>query len=206
MHPYRTHTCGELRHTDISKTVRLSGWGISQTRPWSTVSLLTCAIDYGLTQIVIQPDRQFFELCKRLHMESVITVTGTVVARSPDTVNPNLATGEIELVADAVVLEAPCGKLPLQIDTDEDGPEDTRLKYRYLDLRRDRIHHNILQRAKVIAFIRQRMQALGFQEFQTPILTSSSPEGARDYLVPSRTHPGNIFTHCRRPPSNSSSC
>ena len=192
MHPYRTHTCGELRHTNISKTARLSGW-VFRKRDHGQLLFIDLRDHYGLTQIVIQPDRQFFELCKRLHMESVITVTGTVVARSPDTVNPNLATGEIELVADAVVLEAPCGKLPLQIDTDEDGPEDTRLKYRYLDLRRDRIHHNILQRAKVIAFIRQRMQALGFQEFQTPILTSSSPEGARDYLVPSRGHPGTFY-------------
>lgn len=192
MHPYRTNTCGELRHTDISKTVRLSGW-VFRKRDHGQLLFLDLRDHYGLTQVVIQPDRQFFELCKRLHMESVITVTGAVVARSPDTVNPNLATGEIELVADAVTLESPCGKLPLQIDTDEDGPEDTRLRYRYLDLRRDRIHRNILQRAQVIAFIRQRMQALGFQEFQTPILTSSSPEGARDYLVPSRVHPGTFY-------------
>ncbi|MFH1476971.1 MAG: aspartate--tRNA ligase [Verrucomicrobiota bacterium] len=192
MHPYRTHNCGELRHTDISKTVRLSGW-VFRKRDHGQLLFIDLRDHYGLTQVVIQPDRKFFELCKRLHMESVITVTGAVVARAPDTVNPNLATGEIELVADAVTLEAPCGKLPLQIDTDEDGPEDTRLKYRYLDLRRDRIHRNILQRANVIAFIRQRMQALGFQEFQTPILTSSSPEGARDYLVPSRVHPGKFY-------------
>lgn len=192
MHPYRTHTCGELRHTDITKPVRLSGW-VFRKRDHGQLLFIDLRDHYGLTQVVIQPDRPFFELCKRLHMESVITVTGSVVARSPDTVNPNLATGEIELVAEAVVLEAPCGKLPLQIDTDEDGPEDTRLRYRYLDLRRDRIHGNILQRAKVIAFIRQRMQALGFQEFQTPILTSSSPEGARDYLVPSRVHPGKFY-------------
>ena len=192
MHPYRTHTCGELRHTDIAKTARLSGW-VFRKRDHGQLLFIDLRDHYGLTQVVIQPDRQFFELCKRLHLESVITVTGAVVERSPDTVNPNLATGEIELVADAVALEAPCGKLPLQIDTDEDGPEDTRLRYRYLDLRRDRIHRNILQRARVIAFIRQRMQALGFQEFQTPILTSSSPEGARDYLVPSRVHPGTFY-------------
>ncbi|MCX6994060.1 MAG: aspartate--tRNA ligase [Kiritimatiellaeota bacterium] len=192
MHPYRTNTCGELRHTDISKTVRLSGW-VFRKRDHGQLLFIDLRDHYGLTQVVIQPDRKFLELCKRLHMESVITVTGAVVARSPDTVNPNLATGEIELVAEAVVLEAPCGKLPLQIDTDEDGPEDTRLRYRYLDLRRDRLHRNILQRAQVIAFIRQRMQALGFQEFQTPILTSSSPEGARDYLVPSRVHPGKFY-------------
>ncbi len=192
MHPYRTHTCNELRHTDISKTVRLSGW-VFRKRDHGQLLFIDLRDHYGLTQVVIQPDREFFDLCKRLHMESVITVTGAVVARSPETVNPNLATGEIELVADAVTLEAPCGKLPLQIDTDEDGPEDTRLRYRYLDLRRDRIHRNILQRAQVIAFIRQRMQTMGFQEFQTPILTSSSPEGARDYLVPSRVHPGKFY-------------
>ena len=192
MHPYRTHTCGALRHTDISKTVRLSGW-VFRKRDHGQLLFIDLRDHYGLTQIVIQPDRAFFDLCKRLHMESVITVTGAVVARSPETVNPNLATGEIELVAEDVVLEATAAKLPLQIDTDEDGPEDTRLRYRYLDLRRDRIHRNILQRAKVIAFIRQRMQSLGFQEFQTPILTSSSPEGARDYLVPSRVHPGKFY-------------
>ncbi|MDD5677720.1 MAG: aspartate--tRNA ligase [Kiritimatiellae bacterium] len=192
MHPYRTHTCGELRPADISKTVRLSGW-VFRKRDHGQLLFIDLRDHYGLTQVVINPDREFFELCKRLHMESVITVTGTVVERSADTVNPNLATGEIELVAEAVALEAPAAKLPLQIDTDEDGPEDTRLKYRYLDLRRDRIHRNILQRAQVIAFIRQRMQALGFQEFQTPILTSSSPEGARDYLVPSRVHPGKFY-------------
>lgn len=192
MHPYRTHTCNELRHTDISKIARLSGW-VFRKRDHGQLLFIDLRDHYGLTQVVIQPDRNFFEQCKRLHLESVITVTGHVVARSPDTVNPNLSTGEIELVAEDITLEAQCGKLPLQIDTDEDGPEDTRLRYRYLDLRRDRIHRNILLRAEVIAAIRQRMQTLGFQEFQTPILTSSSPEGARDYLVPSRVHPGKFY-------------
>ena len=148
---------------------------------------------YGLTQVVITPDRDFFELCQKIKPESVITVTGSVVSRSPDTINPNLPTGEIELATEEVVIESPADKLPFPIDSDEDGPEEIRLRYRYLDLRRERMHQNIILRSRVIAFIRQKMVELGFNEFQTPILTSSSPEGARDYLVPSRVHPGKFY-------------
>ncbi|MBI2440630.1 MAG: aspartate--tRNA ligase [Lentisphaerae bacterium] len=192
MHPYRTRTCGELRATDISRSARLAGW-VYRKRDHGQLLFIDLRDHYGLTQVVIQPDREFFNLSKRLHLESVITVTGAVVARSPETVNPNLATGEIELVAEAIQVLSPCGSLPFPVDAMEDGPEDLRLRYRYLDLRRERLHGNIVQRARVIAFIRERMLSLGFQEFQTPILTSSSPEGARDYLVPSRVHPGKFY-------------
>ncbi|MBI2438005.1 MAG: aspartate--tRNA ligase, partial [Lentisphaerae bacterium] len=192
MHPYRTHTCGELRATDISKSARVSGW-VFRKRDHGQLLFIDLRDHYGLTQVVIQPDREFFNLGKRLHLESVITVTGAVVARSSDTVNPKLPTGEIELVAEAIQVLSPCSQLPFPVDITEDGPEDMRLRYRYLDLRRERLHGNIVQRARVIAFIRERMLSMGFQEFQTPILTSSSPEGARDYLVPSRVHPGKFY-------------
>ncbi len=192
MHPYRTHNCGELRQSEINQTVRLSGW-VFRKRDHGQLLFIDLRDHYGLTQIVIQPDRPFFSQCKRLHHESVITVTGAVVARAPETVNRNLPTGEIELVAEKFTLESECNPLPLQIDADENGPEETRLRYRYLDLRREHLHGNIILRSQVIAFIRQRMHALGFHEFQTPILTSSSPEGARDYLVPSRVHPGKFY-------------
>jgi len=192
LHPFRTHTCDELRGAHIAQTARLSGW-VFRKRDHGQLLFIDLRDHYGITQIVIQPDRDFFDFCTRLKLESVITVTGQVVARSADTINPNLHTGEIEIVAQAVTLESACESLPLQIDCEEDGPEDTRLRYRYLDLRRERMHRNILLRSQVIAFIRKRMTELGFNEFQTPILTSSSPEGARDYLVPSRIHPGHFY-------------
>jgi len=192
IHPYRSHTCGELRRAQIAQQARLSGW-VFRKRDHGHLLFIDLRDHYGVTQVVIQPDRDFFDFCTRLKLESVITVTGQVVARAPETVNPSLGTGEVELVAVSVALDAPCDPLPLQVDSDEDGPEDTRLRYRYLDLRRERMHRNILLRSQVIAFIRQRMTELGFNEFQTPILTSSSPEGARDYLVPSRVHPGHFY-------------
>ncbi len=192
MHPYRTHTCGELCLKDISQTARLSGW-VFRKRDHGQLLFLDLRDHYGLTQVVINPDREFFESCTKLKLESVITVTGTVVARAPDTINPNLPTGEIELVADTIVIESVCDNLPLPIESQEEGPEELRLRYRYLDLRKERLHRNILLRSRLIAFLRQRMTELGFNEFQTPILTSSSPEGARDYLVPSRIHPGKFY-------------
>ncbi|MDO9542068.1 MAG: aspartate--tRNA ligase, partial [Kiritimatiellia bacterium] len=192
LHPFRTHTCGELRRAHISQAARLSGW-VFRKRDHGQLLFIDLRDHYGITQIVIQPDRDFFDFCTRLKLESVITVTGQVVERSADTINPNLDTGEIEVVAQTVALESACEPLPLQIDCEEDGPEDTRLRYRYLDLRRERMHRNILLRSQVIAFIRKHMTELGFNEFQTPILTSSSPEGARDYLVPSRIHPGHFY-------------
>ncbi|MBU4199269.1 MAG: aspartate--tRNA ligase [Verrucomicrobia bacterium] len=192
MHPYRTHTCGALRSNDVSRSARLSGW-VFRKRDHGQLLFLDLRDHYGLTQVVIHPDREFFELCTKLKLESIITVTGVVVARSPDTVNSDLPTGAIELVADAVTVESVCEPLPLQIDCPEDGPEDIRLHYRYLDLRRERLHRNIILRSRVISYLRQKMTELGFNEFQTPILTSSSPEGARDYLVPSRVHPGKFY-------------
>ena len=192
LHPYRSHTCDELRRTHITQTVRLSGW-VFRKRDHGKLLFIDLRDHYGITQIVIQPDRDFFDFCTRLKLESVITVTGTVVERSADTVNPNLHTGEIEVLAQSVNLDSSCENLPLQVDSDEDGPEETRLTYRYVDLRRERMHRNIILRSRVIAHIRKRMTELGFNEFQTPILTSSSPEGARDYLVPSRIHPGHFY-------------
>ncbi len=192
MHAWRTHTCAELRLTDSGKQARLSGW-VFRKRDHGQLLFLDLRDHYGLTQVVIHPDRKFFDLCAKLKLESVITVSGAVVARSDETVNSDLPTGAIELVADVVKLESACDNLPLQIDCPEDGPEDLRLRYRYLDLRRERLHRNILLRSRVIAFLRRQMTELGFNEFQTPILTSSSPEGARDYLVPSRVHPGKFY-------------
>jgi aspartyl-tRNA synthetase len=198
LHPYRSHNCSELRREHISREARLSGW-VFRKRDHGQLLFIDLRDHYGITQVVIQPDREFFDFCTRLKLESVITVTGQVVERSADTINPNLGTGEIELVARAVALNSASDALPLQIDSEEDGPEDTRLRYRYLDLRRDRMHRNILLRSQIIAFIRKRMTELGFNEFQTPILTSSSPEGARDYLVPSRIHPGHFYAMPQAP-------
>lgn len=192
MHPYRTHTCGELRVSHRDGTVRLSGW-IFRKRDHGGIIFIDLRDHYGLTQVVIHPDRDFFGLCERLRLESVITVTGKVVPRSPDTVNPELPTGEIEVVVDEINVESMAEALPLYLAGEEEGPEELRLTYRFLDLRRPRIHSNIMLRAKIIADLRRRMQDHGFSEFQTPILTSSSPEGARDYLVPSRVHPGKFY-------------
>ncbi len=192
MHPYRTHTCGALRPSHLSQTARLSGW-LFRKRDHGQLLFLDLRDHFGLTQVVVHPDRTFFETCKRLRLESVLTVTGAVVARSPETVNPALATGAVELVADEVRVESACAPLPLPVDAEEDGSEELRLRYRYLDLRRERPHRNIVLRSSVIAWMRRRMQELGFLEIQTPILTSSSPEGARDYLVPSRVHPGCFY-------------
>jgi aspartyl-tRNA synthetase len=148
---------------------------------------------YGITQVVFQPEKPFFAVAEGARPESVLTVTGHVVARSDDTINPKLATGEVELVADELVLESPAETLPLQVNSEREFPEDTRLRYRFLDLRRDHMHHNILLRSRIISSIRRRMEEQGFVEFQTPILTASSPEGARDFLVPSRLHPGKFY-------------
>lgn len=192
LHPYRTHTCGELRPAHIPQKVRLAGW-VFRKRDHGQLLFIDLRDHYGVTQVVIQPDRDFFDFCTRLKPESVIIVTGTVTARSAETVNPNLDTGAVELLAETVALESACGPLPLPVDGAEDGPEETRLRYRYIDLRREKMHRNIMLRSQIIAFIRKRMTELGFNEFQTPILTSSSPEGARDYLVPSRLHPGCFY-------------
>ncbi len=192
MHPYRTHTCDALRAEDNETEARLSGW-IFRKRDHGSLLFIDLRDHYGITQVVIQPESDFFERCQHLHNESVITVTGTVKGRSADTINEKIPTGEIELVASTLVVESEADHLPLYLAGDEDGPEETRLRYRYLDLRRDRMHANIRLRSDVIASIRRRMTELGFNEIQTPILTCSSPEGARDYLVPSRVHHGKFY-------------
>ena len=192
MHAYRTHSCGELRRADAGKTVRLSGW-VHRKRDHGNLLFLDLRDHYGLTQCVVDTSSPLFAAIEQVRPESVVTVTGEVVERTPDTVNPKLATGGIEIRIAEFTLRAAAEMLPIQVASDEDAGEDLRLAYRFLDLRRERVHRNIMLRAQVIASIRRRMIEQGFTEFQTPILTSSSPEGARDFLVPSRLHPGKFY-------------
>ena len=192
MHAYRTHNCGELRAENVGETVRLSGW-IHRKRDHGGVLFVDLRDNYGLTQIVCKAGSEPLRVLEHLRAESVVTVTGTVVSRGPEARNPNLPTGEIEVPADTVTVQSSAEELPLPVAGEADYPEDIRLRYRFLDLRRDRLHANILLRSKVISSIRGRMVDAGFTEFQTPILTASSPEGARDYLVPSRVHPGKFY-------------
>ena len=192
MHAYRTNTCGQLRAIDVGQTVRLSGW-IHRKRDHGHLLFVDLRDHYGITQIVTDTDSPAFRTLDKLRVESVVTVEGEVVARSPETVNPNLSTGEIEVRAGEVTVQSTAAELPMPVAGEQDYPEEIRLKYRYLDLRREQIHANIILRSQVIASIRRRMIEQGFTEFQTPILTASSPEGARDYLVPSRVHPGKFY-------------
>ena len=192
MHAYRTHTCAELRRSNVGETVRISGW-VHRKRDHGHLLFVDLRDHYGITQVVADADSPAFKLLDRLRVESVVTVEGVVVARSAETVNPNLATGEIEVRAGDVTVQSAAAELPMPVATEADYPEEIRLKYRYLDLRRENVHRNIMLRSAVIASIRRRMIAQGFTEFQTPILTASSPEGARDYLVPSRVHPGKFY-------------
>ncbi len=192
MHPYRTHTAGELRGGDVGRAARLSGW-VHRKRDHGQLLFVDLRDTFGITQCVVNATSPSFEAASALRLESVVTMTGTVVARGPDAVNPRLPTGEIELAVDDLAVESAADPLPLQVNAETEFPEDTRLRYRFLDLRREAVHRNILLRSRVIASIRRRMIAAGFTEFQTPILTSSSPEGARDYLVPSRVHPGQFY-------------
>jgi len=192
MHAYRTHTCGALRASDAGQIARLSGW-VHSKRDHGGLLFVDLRDHYGLTQIVFAAGSPAFDAANRTRVESVITVTGAVVPREPGTVNPKLPTGEVELRAAEVVVQSAADVLPMQVLGDEKYPDDIRLKYRFIDLRRDKVHRNIVLRAKVIASIRQRMIEAGFTEFQTPILTASSPEGARDFLVPARLHPGKFY-------------
>jgi aspartyl-tRNA synthetase len=192
MHPYRTHHCESLRAADVGKQVRLSGW-VHRKRDHGQLLFIDLRDHFGLTQVVFQPEQSFFDEAEHARLESVITVTGKVVARSDETINDKLPTGEIEVVAEAFTLESVAEPLPIQVNSDRDFPEETRLRYRFLDLRREHMHDNIMLRSKIISSIRRRMEAEGFTEFQTPILTASSPEGARDFLVPSRVHPGKFY-------------
>ena len=192
MHAYRTHNCGQLRGSDAGTTVKLSGW-IHRKRDHGGVLFIDLRDHYGLTQIVVGPASPAFETLDRAKLESVVTITGDVVAREGGAVNPNLATGDIEVRATSVAVQSAASELPLPVAGDAEYPEDIRLKYRFLDLRRERLHANMMLRSGVIASLRRRMIDQGFTEFQTPILTASSPEGARDYLVPSRVHPGKFY-------------
>ncbi|MGB3627017.1 MAG: amino acid--tRNA ligase-related protein, partial [Henriciella sp.] len=192
MHAYRSHTCGELTKSHVGETVKLSGW-LHRRRDHGGVIFIDLRDHYGLTQCVFNPGSPGFETVERLRAESVVTVDGKVVAREDSLVNPNLATGEIEVVAGEVTVQSAAAELPLPVFGEPEYPEEVRLKYRFLDLRRETLHERIMTRTKVIASMRNRMQDKGFTEFQTPILTASSPEGARDFLVPSRLHPGEFY-------------
>ncbi|MDW8314408.1 MAG: aspartate--tRNA ligase [Rhodovarius sp.] len=192
MHPYRTHSCGALRAADAGITARLSGW-VHRKRDHGGLLFIDLRDHYGITQCVVTPSSPAFAAADALRPESVVTVTGEVVRREPGTVNPKLATGEIELRVRELEVQGEAQLLPFPVAGEADPPEELRLRYRFLDLRRERPHRNMLLRSQVIASIRRRMIAQGFTEFQTPILTASSPEGARDFLVPSRLHPGKFY-------------
>ncbi len=189
---FRSHTCGELRKSDVGKEVRLCGW-IHSVRDHGGVIFIDLRDHYGLTQVVIDPEQPFYQALDKWRVETVVRFDGKVVARSAETVNPKLVTGEIEIQATGMELLGESEVLPFQVAKDDCAPESTRLKYRFLDLRREKLHKNILLRSNVIAEIRKYMLGQGFTEYQTPILTASSPEGARDYLVPSRLHPGKFY-------------
>ena len=192
MHAYRTHDCGALRSGDADKAVRLSGW-VHRKRDLGGVLFVDLRDHYGITQLVANPGSAAFPVFERLRAESVVRVDGRVVARKPDTINAQLATGAVEVRVDAIEVLSEASELPLPVFGEPDYPEDIRLKYRFLDLRRETLHKHILLRSQVISWLRQKMIAQGFTEFQTPILTASSPEGARDFLVPSRMHPGKFY-------------
>ena len=195
MHSYRTHNCAQLRAADVGQTVRLSGW-VHRVRDHGGLTFIDLRDHYGITQIVTEDEFEVLLLAdgaKSFRLESVITVEGVVEARQADAANPKLATGEIEVRAKSITLQSLAQQLPMPVAGDSEYPEDIRLRYRFLDLRREKVHANIMLRAQVIASLRQRMIGQGFTEFQTPILTASSPEGARDYLVPSRVHPGKFY-------------
>ena len=192
MHAYRTHTCGALRAPDAGRPARLSGW-VHSKRDHGGLLFVDLRDHYGITQLVFAAGTPAFETIDRLRPESVVTATGEVVLREGATMNPRLATGAIELRVASLVVQSAAEVLPIQVAGEEKYPDELRLKYRFIDLRRDKMHRNIMLRAGVIASIRNRMIASGFTEFQTPILTASSPEGARDFLVPARNHPGKFY-------------
>ena len=192
MHAYRSHKCAELRASDVGEIVRLSGW-VHRKRDHGGVLFVDLRDHYGMTQIVADSDSPALAILEGLRVESVVTVDGEVKARSAATVNPNLPTGEIEVFARNVTILSKSEELPLPVAGEQEYPEETRLKYRFLDLRRETLHANIVKRTQIIRETRRRMEDIGFTEYSTPILTASSPEGARDFLVPSRIHPGKFF-------------
>jgi len=192
MHAFRSHTCGELRASNVGETVKLSGW-VHRKREHANALFIDLRDHYGITQVVVYPVAPFYEEAKRTPAESVITVEGELLARDKEAINSEIDTGEVELRVDSFILESRAEDIPLPVFGEPDYPEDIRLKNRYLDLRRETLHKNILLRGKVINSLRRRMIDQGFTEFQTPILTASSPEGARDFLVPSRLNPGKFY-------------
>ncbi|PZP86926.1 MAG: aspartate--tRNA ligase [Azospirillum brasilense] len=192
MHAYRTHTCNQLRTSEVGQEVKLSGW-VHRVRDHGQLAFLDLRDHYGITQIVASTESGLFEAFGKLKPESVVTITGTVVARAKEAVNTNLPTGEVEVAVASLHIESAAQTLPMQVNSDAEFPEATRLTYRFLDLRREKLHNNIVLRSKIISSLRRRMTDQGFLEYQTPILTASSPEGARDYLVPSRVHPGKFY-------------
>ena len=192
MHAYRSHNCAALRAGDVGQTVRLSGW-VHNKRDHGGILFVDLRDHYGITQIVADSDSEALPVLEKLKLESVVTIDGEVKARAHEAINPNLPTGEIEVFARGVTVQSRAEELPLIVNSAEDYPEETRLKYRFVDLRRERLHRNIMLRSQVISSLRRRMLEQGFTEFQTPILGASSPEGARDYLVPSRLHPGRFY-------------
>ncbi len=192
MNKYRTHKCDELRKEDVNKKISLSGW-INKKRDHGNLLFIDLRDNYGITQCIIDKDNKYFSDLEKMQLETVIKVEGKVVNRSKETINSEIDTGEIEVVIEQYEVLGTCKELPMPIFSDQEYAEEIRLKYRFLDLRRKKIHENIILRSKVISYIRNEMTKLGFLEFQTPILTSSSPEGARDFLVPSRLNPGKFY-------------
>jgi aspartyl-tRNA synthetase len=192
MHRYRTHTCGALRDSDIGQTVRLSGW-CHRIRDHGGVLFIDLRDHYGLTQCVVDPDSPGFKTAEKLRSEWVVKVDGRVRSRPEGTLNPDLPTGAVEIYVSDIEVLGQAAELPMPVFGDQEYPEEIRLKYRFLDLRRERLHNNIMKRGQIIDSLRRRMKEQGFFEFQTPILTASSPEGARDFLVPSRIHPGKFY-------------
>ena len=192
MNKYRSHNCNELRKKNVGSNILLSGW-INKKRDHGNLLFLDLRDNYGITQCIVDKGNKNFKDLEKLQLETVINVEGKVVDRSTDTINKEIETGEIEVTIENFVVLGKCKELPMPVFSDQEYSEEIRLKYRYLDLRRKKIHENIILRSKVISFIRNEMNKFGFLEFQTPILTSSSPEGARDFLVPSRLNPGKFY-------------
>ncbi|MBB3972310.1 aspartate--tRNA ligase [Hansschlegelia beijingensis] len=192
MHRYRTHTCGELRSSHVGETVRLSGW-VHRVRDHGGVLFIDLRDHYGLTQVVVDPDSPAFKMAETVRSEWVIRCDGRLRARPEGTENAELPTGQVELYCTEIEVLGPAAELPLPVFGDQEYPEETRLRYRFLDLRREKLHRNIMTRGAIIDAMRSKMKTQGFFEFQTPILTASSPEGARDFLVPSRIHPGKFY-------------
>ena len=192
MNPYRSHNCGELKSSDVGSTVRLSGW-VHRKRDHGGLLFIDLRDHYGLTQLVVEPEAGFFADVEHVRQESVIAIEGEVVARAADVINPNLDTGEIEIRLSKFEILSHADDLPLPVFGEPDYPEDIRMRHRYLDLRRETLHKNIVLRSSVVRSLRKQMEEVGFTEYQTPILTASSPEGARDFLVPSRLHAGKFY-------------